>query len=258
MPKAIIYEKKDHLAILTMNRPRVMNAMNAVMRREMGAAFIDFRDDSDSRVLIVTGAGDQAFSAGTDIQEMAAALGSDRAAGPVTENPDLAKGNIDIWKPVIAAINGVAVGSGFELALGCDVRIVAEHARLGLMEPRRGIVPGGKGAIRLSRLVPPGIALEMLFSGDLIDAQEALRIGLANQVVPGPAVLNAAIQLAAKFLACAPLALQSIKQEVYNTLGLPLQQALAADYGAAVFASADAREGLTAFLEKRKPVWQGR
>jgi enoyl-CoA hydratase/carnithine racemase len=258
MPEAVIYEKKDHLAILTLNRPQVMNAMNAVMRREMGAALIDFRDDADARVLIITGAGDKAFSAGADIQEMAAALDSERAVGAVTENPDLAKGNVDIWKPVIAAINGVAVGSGFELALGCDIRIVAENARLGLMEPRRGIVPGAKGAIRLSRLVSPGIALEMLFSGDLIDAREALRIGLANRVVPGQAVLPAAIQLAAKFLECAPLALQSMKQEVYDTLGLPLREALAADYSAAVFASADAREGLNAFIEKRKPVWQGK
>jgi enoyl-CoA hydratase/carnithine racemase len=258
MPEATIYEKKNHLAILTMNRPEAMNAMNAAMRREMGEAFVDFRDDPDSWVLIITGAGEKAFSAGMDLKEMAASLAAGPPKGPVKENPDLAKGNIDIWKPVIAAINGVAVGGGMELALGCDIRIVAEHARLGLMEPKRGIVPGGKGTVRLPRLVSLGTALELLLSGDLIDAKETLRIGLANQVVPGPEVLPAAIKMAERFMECAPLAVQSIKQTVYETMGLPLREALAAQYGGNVFASDDAREGTAAFAQKRKPVWKGR
>jgi len=259
MPEAIIYEKQDHIAVITMNRPEAMNAMNSTMRREMGEALVDFRDNSDLWVLIITGAGDRAFSAGMDLKEMAANLASGRSPGkPAQENPDLMAGNIEIWKPIIAAINGVAVGGGLELALACDIRIVAENARLGLMEPKRGIVPGGKGTIRLPRLVPLGIAMEMLLTGDLIDAREAYRIGLANQVVPGSEVMPAARKMAERIIDCAPLAVQSIKETVYKTMGLPLKEALAASFGYNVFASEDAREGTAAFAQKRKPVWKGR
>lgn len=265
MPEAIIYEKKDHLAVLTMNRPEAMNAMNAAMRQEMGEVFEDFRDDNDSWVLIITGAGDRAFSAGMDLKEMSARLagGTPPARGtPPPQGaqltPSLMAGNIEIWKPIIAAINGVAVGGGLELALACDIRIVAEHARLGLMEPKRGITPGGKGTIRLPLLVPLGIAMEMLLSGDLITAQEAYRIGLANQIVPGPDLMTAAQKMAERFMDCAPLAVQSIKETVYKTIGMPLDQALNARFGINVSATEDAKEGTAAFAQKRKPVWKGR
>jgi enoyl-CoA hydratase/carnithine racemase len=258
MAEATIYEKKNHLAILTMNRPEAMNAMNAAMRKEMGEAYVDFRDDADSWVLVITGAGEKAFSAGMDLKEMAASLAAGPSRGAVEENPSLMSGNIDIWKPIIAAINGVAVGGGLELALACDIRIIAENARLGLMEPKRGIVPGGKGTIRLPRLVPLGAAMEMLLSGDLVDAKEAFRIGLVNQVVTTPEVMPAAIKMAERFMECAPLAIQSIKETVYKTAGMPLKEALAARFGANVFGSEDAREGTAAFAQKRKPVWKGK
>ncbi len=261
MPEAIKYEKKNHIATITLNRPDAMNAMNAVMRKELGAAYVDFRDDIDSWVLIITGAGEKAFSAGMDLKEMAARLagGPQAAPGtPVQETADLLSGNIDIWKPIIAAINGVAVGGGLELALACDVRIATEGARMGLMEPKRGITPGGRGTIRLPRIVPLGLALEMLLSGDLITAQEAYRIGLVNQVVPADQILPAAIKMAERFADNAPLAVQAIKETVYKTMGMPYKEALNARFGANVYGSEDAKEGTAAFAQKRKPQWKGR
>jgi enoyl-CoA hydratase/carnithine racemase len=261
MPEAIKYEKKNHLAIITLNRPEAMNAMSSVMRKELGESYVDFRDDKDSWVLIITGAGEKSFSAGMDLKEMAARLAGGpppQGSPPPTEIPDLMAGNIDIWKPIIAAINGVAVGAGLELSLACDIRIAAEGARMGLMEPKRGIVPGGKGTIRLPRIVPLGIAMEMLLSGDLITAQEALRIGLVNQVVPSSDLMAAAIKMAERFTDNAPLAVQSIKETVYKTMGMPYKEALNARFGANVSASEDAKEGTAAFAQKRKPQWKGR
>jgi len=261
MPEAIKYEKKNHIATITFNRPEAMNAMNAVMRKELGEAYVDFRDDIDSWVLIITGAGEKSFSAGMDLKEMAARLAGGpppKGTVPPPEPPDLMAGNIDIWKPIIAAINGVAIGGGLELALACDIRIAAEGARMGLMEPKRGIVPGGKGTIRLPRIVPLGIALEMLLSGDLITAQEALRIGLVNQVVPAGELMPAAVKMAERFADSAPLAVQSIKETVYKTMGMPLKEALNTRFGANVFASEDAKEGTAAFAQKRKPQWKGK
>lgn len=258
MGEATIYEKKDHLAILTMNRPEAMNAMNAAMRKEMGEAYVDFRDDPDSWALIITGAGDRAFSAGMDLKEMAANLAAGGSRGSAQEIPSLMSGNIEIWKPIIAAINGVAVGGGLELALACDIRLIAENARVGLMEPKRGIVPGGKGTIRLPRLVPLGAAMEMLLSGDLIDAKEAFRIGLVNQVVPASEIMPATVKMAERIMDCAPLAIQSIKETVYKTMGMPLKEALEARFGDNVYGSEDSKEGTAAFAQKRKPVWKGR
>ncbi len=260
MPEAIKYEKKNHLAIITMNRPEAMNAMNAQMRKEMSESYVDFRDDKDSWVLIITGSGDKAFSAGMDLKEMAARLAAGPQAGgaPAQPMPDLIAGTIDIWKPIIAAINGVAVGGGLELALACDIRILADNARVGLMEPKRGIVPGGKGTIRLPRIVPFGIAMEMLLSGDLITAQEAYRIGLANQVVPPGEVLPAAVKMAERFMDCAPLAVQNIKETLYKTMGMELKEALESHFGINVSGTEDAKEGTAAFAQKRKPVWKGK
>jgi enoyl-CoA hydratase/carnithine racemase len=258
MGEATLYEKKNHLAVLTMNRPEAMNAMNAAMRKEMGEAFVDFKNDIDSWVLIITGAGDRAFSAGMDLKEMAVTLASGAGRGVGVENPDLAQGNIEVWKPVIAAINGVAIGGGLELALACDVRIVSDNARLGLSEAKRGIVPGGRGTIRLPRMVPFCIAAEMLFSGDMINAQEAYRIGLVNQVVPSTDLMAAAMKMAERFSESAPLAVQSIKETMYKTNGMPLTEALNSHFGFNVFASEDAKEGTAAFGQKRKPQWKGK
>lgn len=261
-----MFEKKDHLAILTLNRPEAMNAMNAAMRREMGAAFVDFRDDADAWVLVITGAGDRAFCAGMDLREMASNLargagGSPRDSGaPRVEEPvpSLMAGNVEIWKPIIAAINGVAVGGGLETALACDIRIAADSARIGLSEPKRGIIPGGGGLARLPRLVPLGAAMEILLTGDLITAQEAYRIGLVNQVVPAAELMPAAKKMAERLMESAPLALRAIKETVMKTRHMSLEEALPARFGPNVMASEDAREGTAAFGQKRKPVWKGR
>lgn len=268
MGEATIYEKKDHLAILTLNRPEAMNAMNAAMRREMGDAFVDFRDDNDAWVLIITGSGQRAFSAGMDLREMAARLAGgggppsgprpETAAPPPERPPSLMEGTIEIWKPIIAAVNGVAVGGGLETALACDIRIASESARVGMSEPKRGIIPGGGGMARLPRLVPLGAALEILLTGDLITAQEAYRIGLVNQVVPDAELMSAATKMAERLMESAPLALRAIKETVMKTRHMTLEEALRSRFGPNVTASEDAREGTAAFGQKRKPVWKGK
>jgi enoyl-CoA hydratase/carnithine racemase len=270
MGEATIYEKKDHIGILTMNRPDVRNAMNAAMRTEMGQVFQDFKNDPDTWVLIITGAGDKSFSAGMDLREMSNRLqgmtpgqaGGTGAPAPGSGGPgtpSIISGNIEIFKPIIAAINGTCVGGGLELALACDLRIAVEGATLGLPEAKRGIVPGGKGTIRLPRLVPIGVAMEMLLTGDAVDAREALRIGLVNQVVPASELMDAAKKMAARIADCAPLAVQSIKATVLKTMGMTLDEALTSpNFGPSTFGSEDSKEGTKAFTEKRKPVWKGR
>ena len=266
MTEATIYEKKDHLAVLTLNRPEAMNAMNALMRKEMGEAFVNFRDDDDAWVLVITGAGERAFCAGMDLKEMASGLAASAnapaagrgAAVAREEDPSLMAGNIAIWKPIIAAINGVAVGGGLETALACDIRIAADTARMGLSEPKRGIIPGGGGLARLPRLIPLGASMEILLTGDLITAQEAYRIGLVNQVVPAAELMAAARKMAERLMESAPLALRAIKETVMKTRHLPLEEALPARFGPNVMASEDAREGTAAFGQKRKPAWEGK
>jgi len=263
MGEATIYEKKDHLAILTLNRPDAMNAMNAAMRREMGEAFVDFRDDADAWVLVITGAGDRAFCAGMDLREMASRLAGGAPPQGAPRQPEapvasLMAGNVEIWKPIIAAINGVAVGGGLETALACDIRIAADSARMGLSEPKRGIIPGGGGLARLPRLVPLGSAMEILLTGDLISAQEAYRIGMVNQVVPAAELMAAANKMAERLMESAPLALRAIKETVMKTRHMSLEEALPARFGPNVMASEDAREGTAAFGQKRKPQWKGK
>jgi enoyl-CoA hydratase/carnithine racemase len=176
----------------------------------------------------------------------------------MAQQVSLMTGNTNIWKPIIAAINGVAVGGGLETALGCDIRIAADTARLGLSEPKRGIIPGGGGMARLPRLVPMGAALEIMMSGDLIDAKEAYRIGLVNQVVPQAELMSAATKMAERFMDCAPLAVRAIKETVMKAKDIPsLEEALRFRAGGNINATEDAREGTRAFNEKRKPVWKG-
>jgi enoyl-CoA hydratase/carnithine racemase len=255
--ETIIYEKKDNIRILTLNRPHRANALNQQMDEEMGEAVADFTNDSDARVLIVTGAGEKHFSAGMDLKEMGERQAAGLPSRDTTRKSTYQIGVSDIWKPIIAAINGDAVGGGLEICLGCDIRIAAENARLGFQEPRFGLVPG-LGMYKLPRMINFGWALELLLTGDLIPACEALRIGIVNQVVPSSELMPAALKMAERIVVCAPLAIQVIKESAYRSHDMSLRDALAAKFGPSARDSEDFNEGVRAFAERRKPVWKGR
>jgi enoyl-CoA hydratase len=256
----LLFETRDRIAVVTMNRPQVLNARNRKLRQELMRAFRVVEEDPDIWVAILTGAGDRAFSVGMDLKEAAAE--EEDAIQSRYDYPKLSDAlALDaLSKPVIAAINGYALGGGLELALCCDVRIASEGAQLGLPEASRGMLPGSGGTQRLPRLVGPSKALEMMFTGERIPAAEAYRIGLVNQVVPAAELMRAAEALARKFLSGAPVALRLIKEAVRKGLDLSIAQGLALELDLSTLASQtdDSREGVLAFVEKREPVWRGR
>jgi E-phenylitaconyl-CoA hydratase len=256
--KNLIYEKKGCIACITINRPERMNAIDGDTSRELYQAFSDFRDDDQVWVSILTGAGERAFSAGADLVEMSQALSGggmwlESTFGGITRG-------MEIWKPMIAAINGYCLAGGLELALCCDIRVAAEHATFGLPEPTRAIIPGAGGTQRLPRAVPLAFAMELLLTGGRFDAQTALRFGLVTHVVPAAEVMATAEGIAAKILECGPLAVRAIKQAAYRGLDMTLEEGLSLEaklYGE-VWRTEDAREGPTAFAQKRKPEYKGR
>jgi enoyl-CoA hydratase len=253
----LLLEVAEGIATLTVNRPRVLNALNEETLLELEKAFLTLETAPEVRVVIVTGAGEKAFAAGGDIA-------ANQAYTPLQARDFalLAQRVLDLIegcpKPVIAAINGYAVGGGCELALACDLRLAAETARMGQPEINLGIIPGWAGTQRLPRLVGRGRALELLFTGELIDAAEAFRIGLVNRVVPGPGLLPEARSLAVRMAAKSQVALRLCKEAVHH--GLELDSARAArfeaDLFALCFATADQKEGMRAFLEKRAPIFR--
>ncbi len=261
----IRFETQQHIAIITMDRPEVHNAIDFDLSRELIEAWIRFRDDADLWVSIVTGAGDKSFSSGADLR----ALGEFyRSLTPLQRrhraetSPGLGglTRNLEIWKPIIAAVNGYCFGGGMELALACDIRIASENAQFGLTETSWGIIPGAGGTQRLPRVVPMGIALEMIFTAKKINAAEAYRIGLVNQVTPPTELMNAAIEMANKICANAPLAVQTAKMAVWKGLELPLADGLRLEntLGEPLRQSEDVQEGIAAFAEKRKPRFKGK
>lgn len=252
-------ERDERVAILTISRPKVLNALDSTTLRELHQALSDIQRDEQVRAIVITGAGDRSFVAGADINELAArdplsARDYARAGQRVFDLVD------ELGKPTIAAINGYALGGGCELAMACTIRIAADTARLGLPEITLGLMPGYAGTQRLPRLVGKGRALEMLLTGAPIPAVDAERIGLVNRVVPSATLLVEARALAHVLAKQAPLAVRAILDAVNRGAGLPL--AVASEHEAALFgllaSTADMREGTRAFLEKRAPRFEGR
>src|SRR3989442_2322691 len=258
MPGFVKMEMDDRLAIVTINRPDALNALNAAVLRELSMAIEQLSMAQDVGAIILTGAGDRAFVAGADIKEMAnlTALEMQRFSEIGRRLGDtMAACN----KPIIAAINGLALGGGCELALACDIRIASDRAKLGQPEVNIGIIPGFGGSQRLPRLVGLGWASEMIYTGDSIDAATAERIGLVNRVVPADRPLEETKALAHKILQKRPAAIALAKGRLRSALEMPLAAGL--DFETAAFgvvgSTQDKEEGMRAFVEKRKPTWTG-
>jgi enoyl-CoA hydratase len=255
----VLYEMTDHVATITLNRPEVRNAMNTALREAMYERFTALAVDEDVRVIVVTGAGDKAFSAGADIREFVEPLVPTQFREQ-RRRLDFRQVMDRCPQPIIAAIRGVALGGGLELALACDIRIAGDDARLGLTEVNLAIIPGGGGTQRLPRLVGRGKALEMILTGMRIGAAEALRIGLVERVVPAAEVTKAAQDLARELAGRAPVAMRYAKEAVVKGLGMSLDDGLRleGDLSTLLRTTEDRLEGARAFLEKRKPNWKGR
>ena len=257
--QTIIVDRQDHVATITLNRPDVLNAQNNPMREELMGVFSTLRSDEDVRAIVVTGAGERAFSAGADIREFLEPL-VPTLLREQRKRLDY-RGEMDRCpQPIIAAIRGFALGGGLELALACDIRIAAEDAQLGLTEITLGIIPGDGGTQRLPRLIGRGKALEMILTGARVPAAEALRLGLVERVVPVAELLPAAQALARAIAEKAPIALRYAKEAVVSGLELPLADGLRLenDLSTLLRTTEDCVEGARAFVEKRKPRWSGR
>jgi enoyl-CoA hydratase/carnithine racemase len=255
LPPTILYEKKDHIAIVTINRPEAMNSFTAAMLTGLEDAFAAFNEDPELWVAILTAAGDKSFSTGLDLKEAIPMLTGGDALG----FEDTTKRQFsDIFKPIIAAVNGHCIAGGMEMLQGTDLRIAAEHATFGLGEVRWGIIPLGGTHIRLPRQIPWAVAMEMLLVGHPIDVGRAYEIGLINQIVPADELMPAALKLAEKMCQNGPLAMQTAKEIAVRAFELESGFVLEKALGARVLASEDAKEGPRAFAEKRKPRFTGR
>jgi enoyl-CoA hydratase len=261
MPEYVLFEQKGKVAYVTINRPERMNALGQEVRKGLIDAFLKIRHDPSIRVAIITGAGDKAFSAGADLKEHKELfdkkpyrVGPDY--GALDEPPHSSAIVIETYKPVIAAVNGYALAGGCELAIACDLRIASENATFALPEAKRG-----RGAnfatVMLQYLIPRCVAMEMLFTGDPISAQDALRYGLVNRVVPLSDLIPSATALAEKIATNAPTSLRRIKELSVKSIGSPLFFALKMAPGPSPYETEDAREGATAFTEKRAATWKG-
>lgn len=255
----VLYEKKDGIALVTLNRPKVLNALNTPTWSDLRAAFEDARDDASVFGVILTGAGDKAFIAGADVSELA-----HLAAFEAQQSSRFGQAVLDVienlGKPVIAAINGFALGGGCETAMACTIRIAVESAKFGQPEVKLGLLPGSGGTQRLPRLVGKGRALQLILSGEMISAQEAWRIGLVNEIVPADKLLVRAAQILKQTGANAPIAVKFALDAVNK--GMETSQAegllLEASYFGLCATTEDMKEGTTAFLHKRNPRFHGR
>lgn len=258
----VIYEKRGHIAYLTLNRPASMNAMDADVYRLLSEAWIEVRDDYDVWVAVITGAGDRAFSAGADLKTYVPSANdpANRARFWQTQAESLLNRGLEVWKPVVAAVNGYCLGGGMTLLFATDIRIASENATFGLSEVQRGILPGNGGTQRAIRQLAHAHAMELLLLGDRIDAAEAYRIGLVNRVVAAAELMDVADQFARRLCERAPLAVRAIKEMAVRGANLPLAEALRLEetMQLALQQTADAQEGAKAFGEKRRPNFIGR
>jgi enoyl-CoA hydratase len=255
----ILFERKSAIAYVTVNRPKVLNALNMATMEDLRKAFHEIKNDPAIRVVIMTGAGEKAFIAGADIAELAK---QDAVTGKEYTHRGQSVLNLieNLGKPVIACLNGFALGGGCEIALACTIRLASENAKLGQPEVKLGIIPGYGGTQRLPRLVGKGIAMQMVLAGEMITAQEAHRIGLVNEVTSAAELITRAEAIASKIIANAPLAVQYAMEAVNKGMEMTLSEGLYLE--AVLFAVAcsteDKKEGTTAFLEKRPAQFKGK
>ena len=255
----VLYEKRSGIAYVTLNRPKVLNALNTPTWTDLKRAFEDARDDAAVRGVILTGAGDKAFIAGADISELAhvTAVEAEKSSSYGQGVLNLIE---NLGKPVVAAVNGFALGGGCETAMACTIRIASEKAKFGQPEVTLGLIPGGGGTQRLPRLVGKGRALQLVLSGEMINAQEAYRIGLINEIVPAAGLIQRAEAILKQISANAPIAVKFALEaankgmETSQSEGLLLE----ASYFGLCAATEDKKEGTSAFLEKRAPQFHGR
>ncbi len=248
----LIYEKKDRIAYITLNRPDKMNAINTELMNELAKAWVDFREDDSVWVAVLTGAG-KLFCAGADFQSIGEP-GIQEGFNVLREDPN----NYQVYKPILCAINGSVIGRAISLVLACDIRIAAENVEFSVPEVRFGVIPGGADV--LERFVPPGVAREMLFFGDKMNAQRAYEVGLVNKVVPQDKLMSEAAAMAGKLASNSPLAMRGLKEMFMRSKDLNYRTA-AAIYETTnrrVLTSSDHEEGTKAMRERRKPQWQGK
>jgi dehydration protein DpgD len=258
------YEKRGPVAYVTLDRPEVLNALDLATHAELGEIWDDFESDDELVAGVLTGAGTRAFSVGQDLKELADRM----RAGSVISTfgsrglpgwPRLTE-RFGLTKPLIARVNGYAFGGGFELALACDIIVAAEHSQFALPEPRLGLVAGAGGVFRLARQLPLKTAMGYLLTGRRMSAERAFALGLVNDVVPMDKLDDCVDGWVKDIVGCAPLALRAIKEAAMSSLDTPLERALATRFPweERRMHSADAREGVLAFVDKRPPVWRGR
>ena len=255
----VVVDRQDGVALVTLDRPDALNALNRALLTELRDRLAEVAEDAEVRAVVLTGAGDRAFAAGADIKEMEP-MSVDEARAWGALGHECGRLLETMPKPTIAAVNGFALGGGCELALACDVRYASANARLGQPEANIGIIPGWGGTQRLARAVGIGMAKELIYSGRMVDAEEALRIGLVNAVFPPEEVLERALELAGSLAAKSPLVLAAAKELANRSLQGDLDAALddEAERFAQLFGSEDQKEGMRAFVEKREPRFTGR
>jgi enoyl-CoA hydratase len=253
----LVRERHEQVVVLRIDRPRARNALTAALMGELGAALVEAERDPATRAVVLTGTGDRAFCAGMDLTSYTGAPSNDEGdADGRAGYTRFIRGELRV--PVVGAANGAAVAGGFELLLACDVVVATESARFGLTEVKRGLIPGGNG-IFLVRRVPFAVAMEMSLTGDSVDARRAYELGLVNSVVPADGLLPAALALATRIVANAPLAVAAAQELARLAADDPTRAWERLDHlRPLVFASDDAKEGAQAFLEKREPTWRGR